>query len=61
MEYEGHFSLVPSRLSVPVLSGRLVPKEVVPTALVLGLGGFLLGIDLWSSSLSPLTLKYFTL
>jgi hypothetical protein len=58
MEYKGQVSLVPNRLSVPVLSGRVVPKDVAPTALVLGLGGFLLGIDLWSSSLSLLTLKY---
>jgi len=60
MECEGQVSFVPSRLSVLVLSGRLVPKEAAPIALVLGLGGFLLGIDLWSSSLSPSTLKYFT-
>lgn len=57
MECKGQVSLVPRRLSVPALSGCVVPKEVAPTALVLGLGGFLLGIDLWSSSLSPFTLK----
>jgi len=58
MEYKGQVSLVPGRLSVPILTGRVVPKEVASTAFVLGLGGFLLGIDLWPSSLSPLTLRY---